>query len=361
MKKIRLALGKRSYDIFIGAQEIKGLGRKLKALDLGTDAYILTNKLIKDKYGLLLKRVLLKEGFGCYFKLVADTEKSKSIATAAAVIKDIAGRDYKKRIFIIAFGGGVVGDLAGFVASVYKRGIPYLQVPTTLLAQVDSSIGGKTGVDLDAGKNLVGAFYQPRLVFSDIAFLKSLPLRQLKAGLAEVIKYSLIADKRLFVFLQNRYRDVLKRDPDVLKKIIYACSLIKADLVSEDEKEVLSKRTLLNFGHTLGHAIEAAGGFSLYNHGEAVALGMLSAIEMSRSLKLLKPEDARLAKRLIKLYGLPDKLKGVSLEKVINAHFHDKKFKGRKNRFVLLAAIGKAKVVSDISLDIVKEGLKSIS
>ena len=361
MKKIRLALGKRSYDIFIGAQEIKDLGRKLKALDLGTDAYILTNKLIKDKYGLLLKRVLLKEGFGCYFKLVADTEKSKSIATAAAVIKDIAGRDYKKRIFIIAFGGGVVGDLAGFVASVYKRGIPYLQVPTTLLAQVDSSIGGKTGVDLDAGKNLVGAFYQPRLVFSDIAFLKSLPLRQLKAGLAEVIKYSLIADKRLFVFLQNRYRDVLKRDPDVLKKIIYACSLIKADLVSEDEKEVLSKRTLLNFGHTLGHAIEAAGGFSLYNHGEAVALGMLSAIEMSRSLKLLKPEDARLAKRLIKLYGLPDKLKGVSLEKVINAHFHDKKFKGRKNRFVLLAAIGKAKVVSDISLDIVKEGLKSIS
>lgn len=361
MKKIRLALGKRSYDIFIGAQEIKGLGRKLKALGLGTDAYILTNKLIKDKYGLLLKRVLLKEGFGCYFKLVADTEKSKSIATAAAVIKDIADRDYKKRIFIIAFGGGVVGDLAGFVASVYKRGIPYLQVPTTLLAQVDSSIGGKTGVDLDAGKNLVGAFYQPRLVFSDIAFLKSLPLRQLKAGLAEVIKYSLIADKRLFVFLQNRYFDVLKRDPDVLKKIIYACSLIKADLVSEDEKEVLGKRTLLNFGHTIGHAIEAAGGFSRYNHGEAVALGMLSAIEMSRSLKLLKPEDAQLAKRLIKLYGLPDKLKGVSLKKVINAHFHDKKFKGRKNRFVLLAAIGKAKVVSDIRLDIVKEGLKSIS
>jgi len=361
MKKIRLNLSKRSYDIVIGVQAINSLGKQIKALDLGSDAYILTNKFIKDKYGSSLKRVLLKEGFNCYFKLVADSEKSKSISTAASVIKDIARLDYKKKIFIIVFGGGVVGDLAGFVASVYKRGIPYVQVPTTLLAQVDSSIGGKTGVDLDAGKNLVGAFYQPKLVVSDTAFLKSLSLRQLKAGLAEVIKYALIADKSLFVLLQNRYKDILKRDPAVLEKIIYACSLIKSNLVSRDEKEALGKRTLLNFGHTLGHAIEAAGGFTRYNHGEAVALGMLAALEMSENLKLLKPLDAASAKGLIKLYGLPDKLKGVSSQKIIKAHFHDKKFKGRKNRFVLLSAIGKSRVVSNIRLEVVKEGLRSIS
>jgi 3-dehydroquinate synthase len=261
MKKIRLNLGKRSYDIVIGKGAIKSLGKKLKSLSLGPDAYILTNKLVKDKYGLLLKRVLLKEGFNCYFKLVADSEKSKSISTAASVIRDIASRDFKKKIFIIAFGGGVIGDLAGFVASVYKRGIPYVQVPTTLLAQVDSAIGGKTGVDLDSGKNLVGAFYQPKLVLSDTAFLKSLSLRQLKAGLSEVIKYALIADKRLFFLLRNNQKNILKCDMALMEKIVYTCSGIKAGLVNLDEKEARGKRTVLNFGHTLGHAIEAAGGF----------------------------------------------------------------------------------------------------
>ncbi len=361
MKKIRLHLGKRSYDIIIGEHAIKNLGKELKKLEIGSDAYVLTNRLINNKYGCLLKQVLLKAGFSCHFKLIADSEKSKSISTAAGVIKDIASIDYKKRIFIVAFGGGVVGDLAGFVASVYKRGIPYVQIPTTLLAQVDSSIGGKTGVDLDAAKNLVGAFYQPKLVISDTAFLKSLSLRQLKAGLAEVIKYALIADKRLFVLLKNRYKDILKRDPIVMEKIIYACSLIKSDLVSSDEEEDLGKRTVLNFGHTLGHAIEAAGGFTRYNHGEAVALGMFAALDISVKLKLLSAPDAAKAGGLIKFYGLPDKLKMISARKIINAHFHDKKFKGRKNKFVLLSEIGKTKILCDIRLDIVKEGLKSIS
>ncbi|MCK9572230.1 MAG: 3-dehydroquinate synthase [Candidatus Omnitrophica bacterium] len=361
MRKIRLNLGQRSYEILIGRHAIDQLGKYLKKLDLGTDAYILTNKLIKAKYGSQISQALLKSGFNCYFKLVADSEKSKSIACVGGVINDIARRDFKKRIFIIAFGGGVIGDLAGFVASVYKRGIPYIQVPTTLLAQVDSSIGGKTGVDLCAGKNLVGAFYQPKLVLSDTAFLKSLSTRQLKAGLAEVIKYALIADKNLFNLLLKKRADILKYDPSVLEKLVYACSLIKSGLVSRDEKEALDKRTLLNFGHTLGHAIEAAGGFSKYNHGEAISLGMLAAIEISKNLELLKVADAQAARSLIKFYGLPEKIGKLSLAKIISAHFHDKKFKGNKNKFVLLVSLGKAKVVTNVGSEFIRGALKSIS
>jgi len=361
MRKIKVDLGKRSYDIIIGKLIIKKLTGYLRKLNIGSDAYIITNTLLKNKYGVILSNVLLKAGFNCHFKIVSDSEKSKSLESAGCVIKDLAKFDQKRKVFIIAFGGGVVGDLAGFVASVYKRGVGYVQIPTTLLAQVDSAIGGKTALDLDLGKNLVGAFYQPRLVFSEVDFLKTLDKRQIASGMAEVIKYAIIKDRSLFCYLENKHKDVFKASPVVLEKIIRSCSSIKAAIASRDEKEVSGLRTILNFGHTIGHAIESACGYKHYNHGEAVGLGIIVASDLSRKLGLIDKRLALRIENLIKLYGLPLKLKGVSINKIIEAYYHDKKFTGKQNKLVLIRGIGKPKIVCNVGLDLIKDAIRKIA
>ena len=358
MHVIKVNLNKRSYNILVGWDILKQLGKCLLKLNIGSDAYIITNSLIRKKFGLALESSLRHSGLSVRFKVVPDTEKSKSIETAAGVIKDIALYDKKKRIFIIAFGGGVIGDLGGFVASIYKRGIPYIQIPTTLLAQVDSSIGGKTAVDLSEGKNLVGAFYQPRLVFSDVKLISSLSPRQMRSGLAEVIKYALIKDAGLFVFLEKRYKDILCAEKDALGYIIQRCSAIKADVVRQDEREERLIRTILNFGHTAGHAIEAAAGYRGYTHGEAIALGMLVASQMSVALKLINESTFKRIEALIQKTGLPIKIRNVKLSGIINAHYRDKKFIGSRNRFVLIRAIGRTKIVENIPLEIIVSALK---
>jgi 3-dehydroquinate synthase len=354
MYKEKVNLGKRSYPIIIGNGILNELGVYLKAMDIGTDAFIITNAFLKNKYGSRLAQVLSVSGINYSFKLVPDSEKAKSIAIASSVIKELARFDRKRKVFIIAFGGGVIGDLSGFVASVYKRGVNYIQVPTTLLAQVDSSIGGKTALDLDRGKNLVGAFYQPRLVFSDIAFLKSLNQDQFSAGMAEVIKYAVIKDRKLFALLERKYRQVIRRNPELLQEIILACSRIKAGIVSRDEKETLGERSILNFGHTIGHAIEAAAGYKGYNHGQAVGLGMIAACRLSNKLGLIDTAISLRVEKLIKLYGLPVKIKHISQTKILRAHYYDKKFSGKENKFVLISAIGSVRMVRNVKLDLIK-------
>ncbi|MDD5108982.1 MAG: 3-dehydroquinate synthase, partial [Candidatus Omnitrophica bacterium] len=360
MRKAKVNLGKRTYSIIIGSGILSQLGVFLKKLDIGTGAFIITNKFLKNKYGSKLARVLSNSNFSFHFQVVADSEKSKSIQTAGNVIRNLSKFDKKKRIFIIAFGGGVIGDLSGFVASVYKRGTSYVQIPTTLLAQVDSSIGGKTALDLDLGKNLVGAIYQPRLVFSDIDFLMSLDKKQLSSGMAEVIKYAVIKDRRLFNYLEDKYKYIIEGNPNALEKIVASCSQIKAKITSSDEKEDLGQRTILNFGHTIGHAIETAGGYRKYNHGQAIGLGMIAAINLSVRLKLIDKKLSARIEDLIKLYGLPYRLKGVSIDKIIKAHYHDKKFSGKENKFVLVCGIGKTKIVRNISLDLIREAIKKL-
>ncbi len=361
MRKVKVNLGKRSYDIIIGRQILNKFALYLRRLNIGQDAYIITNGLLKKKYGTSLSSVLLKAGFNYRFKVVLDSEKSKSLESAGALIKDLARFDQRRKVFIIAFGGGVVGDLAGFVASVYKRGIAYVQVPTTLLAQVDSAIGGKTAVDLDLGKNLVGAFYQPRLVFSEINFLKSLDKRQIASGMAEVIKYAIIKDVKLFRFLENKSKDISRANPAALEKIISICSGIKAEIASRDEKEALGLRTVLNFGHTIGHAIESACAYKGYNHGEAVGLGIIAASDLSRRLGLIDSKLALRIEKLIKLYSLPVRLRGLSTAKIINAYYHDKKFIGKQNRLVLIRGIAKPVVVRNVALDLIKEAIGKIA
>lgn len=360
MHKVKVNLGVRSYQIIIGNGVLHQLGAYLKKLNIGPDAFIITNAFLKNKYGASLLRVLSAQGFNGHFKLVAEGEKSKSLQTASRVIKELAKFDQKKKVFIIAFGGGVVGDLAGFVASVYKRGIRYVQVPTTLLAQVDSAIGGKTAVDLDLGKNLAGTFYQPGLVFSELNFLKSLDKLQVCCGMAEVIKYAVIKNQKLFNFLENKSAQIIRLDPDALGTIIYACSRIKADIVSDDEKETLGLRSILNFGHTIGHAIEAASGYKNYSHGQAVSLGMAAAVDLSNRLGLIDAKLALRIKNLLSLYGLPLKIKGVGMEKIIRAHYHDKKFSGKENKFVLIGGIGKPRIVSNLKLDLIKEAIRGL-
>lgn len=361
MQTIRLNLKKRSYDIVVGRNILSRLGKYILKLNIGCDAYVITNASIKNRYASPLQRSLKQSGFSVRFKLVPDTEKSKSIEISSSVLKDLAHYDKAKRIFIVALGGGVIGDLAGFVASVYKRGVPYLQVPTTLLAQVDSAIGGKTAVDLVEGKNLVGAFYQPRLVLSDVKLLKTLDQRQMRSGLAEVIKYGIIKDKKLFYYLGARYKDILARRETCLEHIVKRCSFIKARIVSSDEREERGIRTILNFGHTIGHAIEAAADYKVYNHGEAVAQGMLVATKISEALNFINPETAQKIENLVKKVGLPVKIEEVPLEDIIKAHYRDKKFTGLKNRFVLIKGIGKTKIVKNVPLSVIKEAIRKLT
>lgn len=357
MQAIKVKLGKRSYDIVVGKNIIRLLPRYLKKLNLGNSAYIITNNLIKGKYGRSLSKVLKDADLDFKFKVIPDTEKSKSIKVLSAVINDLAAFDLKSRTLVIALGGGVAGDLSGLVASIYKRGIPYIQIPTTLLAQVDSAIGGKTAVDLKEGKNLIGAFYQPRLVFSDVALLKSLDRRQMLSGLAEVIKYGIIKDRALFVYLERHYKDILAADFSALEHIVIASSKIKAAIVSVDEKEERGVRTILNFGHSAGHAIEAASGFSKYTHGEAVALGMLVALDISLRLGFINDQLRKRAESLVKELGLPVKIAKIPLGKIIRAFYRDKKFSGEKNRLVLAAGLGKVKIVENIPLEIIKAAI----
>lgn len=358
MQIIKLNLKKRSYNIIIGSNIVNLLGKYVAKLNIGCDAYIITNASLKNKYGKALDKTLRQSGFITRFNLVPGAEESKSIKMASIVIDDIVRYDKKKRIFIIAFGGGVIGDLAGFIASIYKRGIPYIQVPTTLLAQVDSGIGGKTAVDLSQGKNLVGAFYQPRLVFSDVCMLKTLNLRQIQSGLAEVIKYGIINDARLFAYLEEKYRDVLKLKESALEFIVQRCSSIKAKIVQQDEREEKGIRTILNFGHTIGHAIEAASSYKGYNHGEAIALGMLVASEISKGLGFINNLTFHRIENLIKVVGLPAKIQKVSIEGIVEAHYRDKKFIGTKTKFVLIKGIGKSTIVENVPVQIIRKALQ---
>lgn len=358
MKKIRMRLKDNSYDIVIGKESLPQLGGALKRLKLGPDSVVVTTPAIWKLHGKELEGALKKAKCSVKVFSVPDGEKSKSAQTAFGLLQKITQYDVGKKIFLVAFGGGVIGDLTGFVASVYKRGIPYIQVPTTFLAQIDSAIGGKAAVDLPIGKNLVGSIYQPKLVFSDVVLLKTLSSRQIRNGLAEAVKYGVIYDARLFNDLNKNYKDVLNLHTPTLKRVVYACGKIKTDVVEQDEKETKSIRTILNFGHTVGHAIEAAGAYKVYQHGEAIALGMRVAARISVRLGLLSSKDEKRLNELLTKIGLPKEIKNVKVAEILNHMKHDKKFVASKNRLVLAKTIGSVKVVDNISQDVIVNSIR---
>ncbi len=313
------------------------------------------------KFAGAVRKTLVKAGFDPLLVTVPAGETAKSLSSVQACYDRLALHRLERKSFIVALGGGVVGDLAGFVAATYLRGIDFVQVPTTLLAQVDSSVGGKVGVNLKAGKNLVGAFHQPRLVICDLETLKTLPAREYRAGLAEVIKYGIIYDAGLFARLEHDLPRLLRREPKTLAAVVARCCEIKADVVGQDETES-GLRAILNFGHTIGHALEAISSYGTYLHGEAISLGQIAATGISARTLGLPAREANRIRLLFHGAGLPTRLKLTTAQrrKLFQAMRLDKKVSGGEIRFVLARRIGRVEWGQRVSDRLIHEALDAI-
>ncbi len=342
-ERVRVDLLDRGYDILIQEGLVDRAGEFLLTLTNGPEAVIVTNAVVKRLYGSRLLRGLKAAGFRPTVLCLPDGERTKSLKWVSAILDELVRRRCERKTVLLALGGGVTGDLAGFAASVYLRGIPFVQVPTTLVAQVDSSIGGKTGVNHPLGKNLIGSFYQPKLVLSDPGILRTLPVREYRAGLAEVIKYGVIADAGFFEFLEDKMSRILDLDPAVVQRIIRTSSAVKATVVSEDEREG-DRRRILNFGHTVGHALETVTKYRRYKHGEAVAIGMVVAARLATQLGLADTDVAGRIRDLVRKTGLPDRLPAHPAAAFLRAMRQDKKIRDQRIHFVLPDRIGHVSV-----------------
>ena len=340
---INVELGDRSYPIIIG-KGLLGSGFSLAPYVVGQDCLVVTNETVAPLY-LDAVRANLR-GKAVESISLPDGEEFKTLETVQSILDVLVAAGANRDATIVALGGGVVGDIAGFAAACYMRGINFVQVPTTLLAQVDSSVGGKTGVNHPGGKNLIGAFHQPQAVLIDTDTLKRLPDRELKAGLAEVIKYGAIADADFFAWLEGNVDALVTRDPQALAKAIQRSCELKAEVVAEDEREA-GRRAILNYGHTFGHAIERCQGYGEWLHGEAVAAGMVMAAKLSG----LDIDDTGRLSTLIRNAGLPTSPPAIAADELLEAMGMDKKVQQKKLRFVLLRALGDAYVTSDYDQD----------
>lgn len=332
-------LGERSYPIVIGRSLLDG-NFDLSPYLRSADCLVVSNETVGSLY--LDKLMPNLEGANVTSISLPDGESYKTVATLQTILDKLVESGANRDTTVIALGGGVVGDLAGFAAACYLRGVAFLQVPTTLLSQVDSSVGGKTGVNHEKGKNLIGAFHQPSLVLIDTDTLQTLAPREFSAGLAEVIKYGAICDVTFFGWLESNMQALLDKEPGALAYAIHRCCELKAEVVAEDEREA-GRRAILNFGHTFGHAIENSQGYGNWLHGEAVAAGMVMAAKLSA---IDAAEQARLA-RLIQAAGLPTSPPEIAAERWLSSMGMDKKVQNKQLRFVLLRALGDAYVTSD--------------
>ena len=350
---VPVALGARAYDIVIGRGVLTSLGARIKALRPGAKVAIVTDATVAKHYLAVAEHALKSAGSESSTITVLEGEGSKSYATFETVCEAIIAARIERGDLVVALGGGVIGDLAGFAAASARRGLDYVQVPTTLLAQVDSSVGGKTGINSRHGKNLVGAFHQPVLVLADSAVLETLPKREFRAGYAEVAKYALLGDAAFFSWLEANWQDVFAGGP-AREHAIAVCCRAKAGIVARDERET-GERALLNLGHTFGHALEAGAGFAgRLLHGEAVALGMALAFEFSARRGLIATADATRACAHLAAVGLPTHLKDVpgrvpDIDALMDLIAQDKKVKRGKLTFILVHGIGRARVENDVS------------
>lgn len=292
-------------------------------------------------------------------QLIPDGERAKSLSTVTQLLRTFSKLQMTRQSTVIALGGGVVGDVTGFAASMYMRGIAVVQAPTTLLAQVDSSIGGKTGVNFGNIKNLVGAFHQPRLVMADILSLRSLPAREYRSGLYEALKYGVICDRPLFDDFATELPQILQQRAEHVEKLVARCAAIKADVVARDEKEG-DLRRVLNLGHTVGHGLESAGGFRKLKHGEAVGYGMIAAVRISRSMRRMSSEDAARVESTVRAIGTLPPLTGVKLKPVLDAIQHDKKVRDGAVHFVLPVEIGRVEITREVPLHLVRDTVKML-
>jgi 3-dehydroquinate synthase len=339
VKTITIQLDSHSYDIAIGEGLLPGVGAACKAVGLGGTAAVITNPTVAPLYAVVVTGSLQEAGFSPVVIEIPDGEEYKTAATLQTVYDRLIEAGLDRRSFIVALGGGVVGDLAGFAAATFLRGIPFVQLPTTLLAQVDSSVGGKTGIDHPLGKNLIGAFYQPHLVLSDVSTLNTLSERHYRAGLAEVVKYGVVFDVDLFALLEAEVDGLLQRNPALLGRVVARCCEIKAWVVEQDEREA-GLRAVLNYGHTLGHAFETLSGYRDLVHGEAVAIGMVQAALLSQREGYCSVQDVERISTLLQRLGLPTAAPDVDREDLISALAKDKKNRSGTLQYICNKGIG---------------------
>tara|TARA_B100001109_G_scaffold234827_1_gene214177 strand:+ start:104 stop:1171 length:1068 start_codon:yes stop_codon:yes gene_type:complete len=352
--KIKVDLGNNSYNISL-IEDFKSSVIKF-ASSTESQCMLITQKEIFNLYKSSFNELSNLENVNIFF--ISQGEEAKSFESISSIVNDMANKNFDRSSLVFAVGGGVVGDVAGFAASIFMRGIKYIQYPTTLLAMVDSAIGGKTGINLQGGKNLVGRIYQPIAVEIDTHFLSTLPKREMNAALAEVVKYGFICDKEFFEYLTTNFKEIDNKNMDVLQKIIIQCCEIKGDIVSEDENEN-ELRMILNFGHTIGHGLESFKKYKDLLHGEAIFYGMKCALYLSNKFGKLSDREYMSSIQFLSKFDLPD-LDIDDNDTFINFVKNDKKFRNKKIRFILLDEIGKSRISEDISFDQIKESLSAL-
>ena len=361
-RTIHVGLGARSYEVRVGRDLLDRAGEHLGPVLKRKRTAVVSDETVWVLHGARLSAALERAGVAVLPVIVSPGEQTKSFAGLADLIDRLLALELDRGDVITAFGGGVVGDLTGFAAAIYKRGVDFVQIPTTLLAQVDSSVGGKTAIDVDAGKNLVGAFHQPRLVLADLSVLDSLPAREMRCGYAEVIKYGLLGDFDFFNRLEAHGRAVLAREPDALLDAVARSVEMKAEIVGEDEMEQ-GRRALLNLGHTFGHALEAETGFGgALLHGEGVATGMALAFRFSAALGYCGRQDAARAEAAIGAAGLPTSLAQIraarfDADRLVHHIAQDKKAEGGRLTFILARGLGDAFVAKDVTAAVLRDFL----
>lgn len=356
MIRLEVELAERSYPILIGAGLLED-GDLLRSCIPGRQVAVITNDVVGPRYTEALVRHLGHAQVDVFE--LPDGEASKTLGTWSRIHEFLGSKRHNRGTTIVALGGGVVGDMAGFAAATWQRGVRFVQIPTTLLAQVDSSVGGKTGVNLEAGKNLVGAFWQPAAVLADTRVLSTLPDRELRAGLAEVLKYGIIADEVFFHWLVNNSDRLLNRDEEALTHAIRRSCEVKAEVVAGDEREE-GRRAILNFGHTFGHAIESLAGYGAWLHGEAVGLGMVMAADLSCRMGLIDAAQARAIRDSVEGFGLPcTRPAGISADAMRHAFGMDKKVADGRVRFVLATSIGSVDVRDDVPAALLEQTLNT--
>lgn len=338
------------YPIFIHASAGKvDLATKIVPYIKGKQVLIVTNDVVAPLYLTALQTHLCDQGFSVHALVLPDGEAHKNQDGINAIYDALLTQHFARDCTLVALGGGVIGDMTGFAAASFMRGVNFIQVPTTLLAQVDSSVGGKTGINHPRGKNMIGAFWQPQCVLADMATFKTLPKREFAAGMAEVIKYALIMDANFLTWLEDHADAINAQEGKVLGEMVYRCCAFKAQVVAADERES-GKRALLNFGHTFGHVIEAHQGYGVWLHGEAVAVGMMQAASMSAKLGLIGNDEVLRIERVLQTFQLPTVPPTIAVDQALDLMGHDKKVQEGKIRLVLLRAIGDAFVTADFQL-----------
>ncbi len=354
---MRVALGERSYDIQIGSGNLTAFADFLRERTESHHAVLITDTNVDSLYTDRLGDQLTENAWDVHILVVDAGERSKATEVSTDLWETMLEEGADRQSIVVAVGGGVVGDLAGFAAATFARGLGFFQVPTTLLAQVDSSVGGKVGINLPGAKNMVGAFWQPQGVLVDVDVLQSLPDREYRAGLAEVVKYGVILDAQFFAFLEDNTLEINNKNPTPLRHVVERCCRLKADVVENDERELTGLRSVLNYGHTFAHAFEAAGKYGQILHGEAVSAGMMCAARLAQRMGRVDEAFVRRQQELLDALQLPTSIPEYDSDEIITLMHHDKKADGGQLRFVLPTKMGHVELVNDARVDDVRASL----